>query len=135
MPRRIETVDLQAITGEARPADSYFDRVVKYVPSDVVGAWVAVTTLLKSAHGIRQDVVLWICFAVGVVVTAVWTWRQTQAEGQTALVIQVIVSTLAFIVWVFALGDPFARLSFYNPVFGSLALIGFTLVTGAVVPK
>ena len=52
------------------PADGYFDRVVKYVPTDVVGAWVAITTLLKSAQNIRQDIVLWICLAFGNVITA-----------------------------------------------------------------
>jgi hypothetical protein len=134
MPRRIQRVTLEDTTGQQRPADAYFDRVVKYVPADVVGAWVAVTTLLKKAAGVPVETVLWVCFAVGIVVTAIWTWRQTKTKNQAAPPIQILISTLAFVVWVFALGDPFASLSFYNRVYGSLALIGFTLISGAIIP-
>lgn len=40
---------------------------------------------------------------------------------------QVLISTIAFVVWVFAIGGPFASLDWYKPVYGGIALI---LVTG-----
>jgi hypothetical protein len=35
---------------------------------------------------------------------------------------------------VFGMGDPFTSLSFYHPIYGSLALIFFTLISGRIVP-
>jgi hypothetical protein len=134
MTRRIETVSYQSTDGQEKPADGYPDRVVKYVPADVVAAWIAATNVLKTANVPRQNV-LWACFAFGVVATAAWTWRQTKKTGAPALITQIFVSTLAFCVWVFGLGEPFASLSWYDSVYGSLALIAFTLISGAIVPK
>ena len=45
---------------------------------------------------------------------------------------QIIISTIAFGVWVFALDAPFDILSWYKPPYASLILIGYTLVIGLV---
>jgi hypothetical protein len=39
---------------------------------------------------------------------------------------QLILSTLSFAVWVFALGGPFTLLSWYDPLYGALLLPVFT---------
>jgi hypothetical protein len=132
MSRRIQTTTLQATDGG--PVDTYFDRIIKYIPADIVSAWVAVTGIVKSANGIPTNAVLWICFVVGAVVTLVWTLEQTRVVGTPPAWLQAAVSTSAFVIWVFALGDPFSSLSFYNQVYGSLALIAFTLISGRIVP-
>ena len=130
MSRRIQTAQLQAAGPGAPSIDTYFDKVVKYIPADIVAAWVAVTGLIKSAGGVNPATVLWICFIVGAVLTAAWTWKQTQSPGQSAAIKQIIISTIAFSVWVFALGAPFDALAWYQPLYASLLLIGYTLVVG-----
>lgn len=129
MTRRVVTVQLEA-AGAAPKLDTYFDKIVKYIPGDIVAAWVAVSGLVKSATDVPTSTVLWVCFAVGVALTAAWTWKQTNVEGQPAAVQQIIISTVAFCVWVFALGAPFDTLAWYHSVYASLALIGYTLVVG-----
>jgi hypothetical protein len=42
---------------------------------------------------------------------------------------------VAFAVWVFALGGPFAALSFYHSIYGSLVLVLYTLLIGLVNPR
>jgi hypothetical protein len=64
-----------------------------------------------------------------------WTLKQTHLEGAPPARVQASISTAAFVVWVFALGEPFDSFNFYHRVYGSLALIGFTLVVGLIVPR
>jgi hypothetical protein len=132
MSRRIKTAALQGTGGAA--VDTYFDRVIKYIPADIVSAWVAVIGIVKSASGIPTSTVLWICFLFGIAITFVWTPWQTGVSGAYPAWVQATVCTIAFVVWVFALGEPFTSLYWYNQLYGSLALIGFTLVAGRVVP-
>ena len=44
--RRIVTVQYQSNSDKS--IDGYFDRVMKYIPGDIIGAWVAVTGLILS---------------------------------------------------------------------------------------
>lgn len=133
MSRRIVTTKLQSTGSESTQLDGYFDRVLKYVPSDVIAAWVAATGMIAAAGNI-PNTVLWVCFVFGLIVTALWTQTRTKADGAPPALMQIVISTFAFAVWVFALGGPFEQLSFYNPVYGSLLLIGFSLVAGMMVP-
>jgi hypothetical protein len=73
-------------------------------------------------------------FAAATVLTPIWTWRQTQEEEKPTAYTQIAIATGAFVVWVFALGGPFASLDFYSPLYGSLLLIFYTLIVGLVNP-
>ena len=134
MPRRIQTTAYQSTEGGT--PDTYFDRIVKYVPADVVAAWTAVAAAVKGAGAsVSASTVLWMCFIFGVIITPFWVLKQTDADGKPKAYTQVLVATIAFIVWVFALGEPFSSLPFYNGLYGTLAIIGFTLISGLIVPK
>jgi len=134
MPRRIRTATLQTTGGGQ--VDRFFDRVLKYIPADVVGGWIAVTGIIASdAADPNRQRVLWIVFAVGLILTAAWTYAQTREPGAKPATVQIIIATAAFAVWVFALGGPFVELDWYRQSYGSILLIGFTLAVGLVVPK
>lgn len=133
MPRRITATSFQGAGAPAPRIDGYFDRVIKYIPADVVGAWVAVTGIIGTSQ--KSTNILWIAFVFGTLFTALWTWKQTAMAGQSPAITQILVATIAFVVWAFALGGPFAGLAWYEPAHGSLALIGYTLLVGLVVPK
>jgi hypothetical protein len=134
MSRRIITSQFQ-VAGESVKIDTYFDRVIKYIPTDIVGAWVAVMGLINGAANIPKGTILWIAFIFGVPLTAIWTLKQTAEPKKPLAITQTMISTGSFIVWVFALGGPFATLDFYRPVYGSLLLILYTLVIGRFVPQ
>lgn len=139
MSRRIVTSQFQA-AGATDKMDGYFDRVIKYIPGDVVAGWTAASGLIVSLDDantpqVNESInVLWIVFFFGLAVTAVWTWRQTLVPGRNPAITQTIVSTLAFAVWAFALGGPFKALTFYRDQYGALLLIGFTVVAGMIIP-
>jgi hypothetical protein len=133
MSRRIVTTQLDAV-GAGVQLDTYFDKLIKYIPADIVAAWTAATGLIAGATDEPQALLLWIAFAFGVVVTAVWTLRQTAEADKPPAVTQTAISTIAFGVWVFALGGPFANLGWYSPLYGSLLLIAFTLAVPLINP-
>jgi hypothetical protein len=95
---------------------------------------VAVTGLINSAAGVPTATILWISFIVGIVLTALWTLRQTAEPNVPPAWTQTAISTGAFAVWVFALGGPFVSLAWYHPLYGSLVLIFYTLAAALVTP-
>lgn len=131
MGRRVVTTRLQS-TGQSH-VDGYFDKVVKYIPADIVAAWVAVTGIVDSSKDkIDEEMVLRLTFGAGVLLTCAWTWKQTTEQDQPVAWKQIIISTIAFIVWVIALGgEPFN----IERGIGAILLIGFTLVVGLFEPK
>jgi hypothetical protein len=50
MSRRIVWSDYES-SESAGKKDSYFDRILKYIPSDVVGLWVAGSGLIQGQAG------------------------------------------------------------------------------------
>lgn len=131
MSRRIITKTLQSVAG-GPGVDTYSDRVVKYIPSDIVAAWTAASAIIASASNVPTETLFWVAFVVGLIITPLWILKQT---GKPAAATQAMVGTGAFLVWVFALGGPFAKLSFYRPLYGSLILILYTLLVGLIQPK
>lgn len=133
MGRRIITKQLESGTSKAA-VDGYQDRLIKYIPADVNAAWLALTGIVQSATTIPQNTVLWVLFVILLVLTPIWTWQQTSVPKKPPAKTQIVVSTGAFFVWVFALGEPFTSLGFYQPVYGSILLILYTLIVGRIVP-
>lgn len=132
MGRRINTTRYESKGGGS--VDGYFDKVIKYIPADIVGAWIAVTGLINSDNGAPTALLLWITFGAGIILTLLWTLKQTSLPNKKPAMTQALVSTGSFMVWVFALGGPFATLSFYRPLYGSLLLIFYTLSIGLITP-
>jgi hypothetical protein len=134
MTRRIITRSLQANETTVK-ADGYPDKLVKYIPADVVAAWLAVTGIVNSDSAMPQKTLLWVLFAIFLVMTALWTLKQTAAKGKPPAKTQTAIATGSFAVWVFALGGPFATLAFYRPAYGSLVLIVYTLFVALIIPS
>lgn len=127
--RRIVTARLQA-TGGGQPADGFFDRIIKYIPADVVAGWVAVDGLTKTF----ATTVLWGLFAVFAILAFLWTKKQTAVAGQPPALLQSFVAAASFAVWAFALhSGPFGPIA-YPDAAGSVALIVYTLAIGLIVP-
>jgi hypothetical protein len=133
MGRRIVSRSLQDGTTKDS-VDGYQDRLLKYIPADINAAWLAFTGIIKSVASVPQSTVLWILFGILLVLTPIWVWKQTSDARKPNAVTQIVVSTGAFFVWVFALGDPFTSLSFYQPVYGSILLILYTLIVARIIP-
>ncbi len=114
--------------------DTYFDRFVKYIPTDIIFAWVATLGFINSSASIPKNALLWIMFALFTLITAAWTLKQTHIPGTPPAITQTIISTGAFIVFAFAIGKPFEVLSFYKPVYGSILLTLYMPLVSFIIP-
>ena len=123
--KKFVTLGIQPAGEEKQEArsDDYFTQIIKYIPSEAVALYVTLYGVVAAAKTqIPFETILWIIFILGIVGTPSYLWRITKVNDMT----QLAISTVAFVVWVFALGGPFANLSWYNTVYGAIALVVYT---------
>lgn len=115
----------------AAPDESYFEKLLRNIPADIVTGYVALSGLL-SGQTVNSPVLHWIVFAALLALTPLYVcFMKTQPPGFMAnKIFPCAASAFAFAVWVFALGGPFAATwpQWYQPVYGSIALILTTLI-------
>ncbi|PSF38683.1 hypothetical protein C7H19_04020 [Aphanothece hegewaldii CCALA 016] len=115
-------------TSEEIKVNHYFENLTKSIPSEIVMAWVTLTGLIKTDDNIPQNTILWILLAIFIILTIAWTYKKNSGREKNSSILQIAISTGSFVIWVFALGEPFSSLSFYHPVYGSIALILYSLI-------
>ena len=126
MSRRIVWYAYESNESEAK-IDGYFDRLLKYIPADVVGLWLTGSGLIQSqTDDVPRLGLLWLLFVAGLVLSFFWTRKQTQEAKKLTEWRQIFLSCGSFAVWVFAIGGPFAELSLYKPIYGSILLLIYT---------
>ena len=111
------------------PVDSYFDRLIKLSPIETIMAFVVANNLIESS-ALKSSSLLWAVFIFLTILTPLFLWRQGINRFQ-----QLLLSTIVFVVWVFALGGPFAYLSWYTPIYGAFALLIATTSSALFVSK
>ena len=82
--------------------DTYRERLIKYIPVEVIVLFVAAYGMTYAVLGTGPffpQIARWI-FLVGLIGTPLYLWR----AGQVTDPVQLFISTLGFVVWVFALG-------------------------------
>jgi hypothetical protein len=137
MSRRIVTKQLQSTeAGETQKLDGYFDRLVKYIPADVVGLWLVGVGLINQIDTAKA-VVMIVFFFTCLGITAWWTYDQTKEPGKVTARTQIVIASIAFAVWVIALQGADIRAAFnrYQPAIGSLLLLVFSTIVARIVPK
>ncbi|MBP9807422.1 hypothetical protein KBF38_03845 [bacterium] len=113
---------------DSKTTDSYFEKLVKYIPADILAAYVAITGITAS-----NDPPLWLTWGVFGVLLALTPlyvcYVKTVPKGfLTSKTFHWVTACLAFAAWVFALGGPFATFVWYKPYLGSVVLILTTLI-------
>ncbi len=113
--------------GKAPAPDVYFGRVLKLIPGEVVGLFIAAQSLIAAQYSGRGGRgLLWGVFGFGVLATPVYLWRVMKVRAR----LQLALSTLAFGVWVCALqGGPF-ELQFGDkaPFWGALLILAVSFL-------
>jgi hypothetical protein len=113
----------------SKDTDSYFEKLIRYIPADIVAGYVALDGVLKEG-GNSPLWLTWAVFAALLALTPLYVcYVKTQPPGiVSSKTFYWFASTFAFAVWVFALGGPFAAtFAWYKPVYGSVLLILTTL--------
>lgn len=110
--------------------DDYLAKVVKYIPAEIVAAYVAASGVIESAKAtIPFRSIQWIVAAVLFVLAPAYILRFTSHPNLPPPIYQAAASAVAFACWVFALSDgPFTTFGWYAPLYGTLVLILFTIL-------
>ena len=119
------------MTRTVNRADDYMSRLLKYIPSEIVMAYISIDGVLRTCYNPnvwadRQMLmkVLWIVSGILTVLTPLWLWRVMRVRKFS----QLFISTISVPVWLFALGGPFVLLDWYRPALGAVALPIYTLI-------
>jgi hypothetical protein len=132
--RRIETGTPGAKLGPDSHQEEYLGRLAGYVPTEIVGLYIAAAGMVPAAVTSRGTALWWIfagCFAL----TPVYLGFATKDPKKGPLWLQILLATIAFPVWVFAMGGPFTSFQWYQGWIASIVLFFVTVIFGMVKPK
>jgi len=116
---------LQGETSYPTGADTYVDRLFKYIPAELVAGYIFVLGVVKRLTDTGEiRFIHWLLFILFCILTPLYLWR----VQKVVKIGQHIISFLSFVVWVFALGGPFTLFGWYNPLYGEILLPVFTLI-------
>jgi hypothetical protein len=138
----LETGGTATKASQGEPGDDYLERMVKYVPAEIIAFSMVINAILDQAMksggpdatmaGIPVPIVAVFALLVACVLTPLFCWYVRQ-EGD-AWITNAIVSTIALPFWLYLMG----AVAFANHHDGSLAAIlvmSFTVVSGLVAPR
>jgi hypothetical protein len=132
MGRLVEPVENVA-SPIANRKGQYAETVAKYVPAEIVAGYLPISRLLQTAPLEPQRRVLeWLAVGVGVVLSWIYFSKLKTAPEQER---QVVISTVAFVLWAAALGGPFATLPGYREYIPAVILALFTWAMGRYPPR
>ena len=117
----------------ADPVDGYKERLLKYIPAEVITLYMALSGTVGAATGAStQAIAQWVVLGAALLATPLYQARILKVTKQ----VQLLIATGAFIVWSFALGGPFEQL--IRPedlkMWGSIAVALYTFGVPFVEP-
>ena len=118
----------------------YQDKLVKLIPTEIVGAYMVLTGILgvdptsaaiagQIPDSVLKPVLIQVVFFALLVLTPIYNVRVNRVSN----IAQVVVTTLSYVVWVYTLGGPFVVWHVYYPVIGSVVLVLWSLIAPLIV--
>ena len=130
MPREIKSAsDIQAAEAAVPSENNFKDRLVKLIPSEIVTAYVTIQGLISSVGNDNTSknihTLMWIIISVLFALTPVYLWQVGNVRKKG----QIVFTTIAFFIWVMAIGSPIGDiLGFTSTFIGSIILVLYTLM-------
>jgi hypothetical protein len=92
--------------------EGYLDRLVKYIPAEIIALYLGASNVVPTQDA-DYHLALWTIAGLTTIATPIYMYFATREEGQPTLWSQIAISSLAFPVWVFAIGGPFESFDWY----------------------
>ena len=97
----------------------YLEKLTKLIPGEIIALYLAIAAFVPK-EVVAQSIVAGLAF----VLTPLYLMNVAKVKN----VVQVIVSTLSFAVWVFVTGGPFAGQTWYQAWIPGAVLAAYTLI-------
>lgn len=109
-------------------------RILKHIPAEVVALYLTATAAVPADEPLRMKA-LWVLVLVGILATFgyMFVFARTP-DTKKPIWTQIMVATIAFPVWAFAVGAPFTSLSWYRGWIASVLLVLVTFGLGLIPP-
>ncbi|TAN18080.1 MAG: hypothetical protein EPN37_05910 [Chitinophagaceae bacterium] len=135
-----------------RESDGYIQKIIKYIPAEIIAGYTALVGYLTVGSNAElpphYKTYYIILLLVLIAITPVWTYfavidsQSPHGNQKKRAIFHAAIATVAFIIWVYAIGNILlkavlcnchsascADCGLYSPVFGSILLVLFTLMT------
>jgi len=123
---------------EVNTTQPYYDKLVKLIPSEIIGAYLVLSNILGYAGGNIQakalaasgteaemrPVLIQVVFFILLALTPLYLRKISRVKNVT----QLVVTTFSFIIWVYTLGGPFSVWGIYYSLIGSVVLVLWSLI-------
>lgn len=141
---------------EVNDTQPYQDKLVKLIPTEIVGSYMVLAGMLgfdptsTAAATVAQatgaavnavqtagqipefelkPVLIQIVFVLLLILTPIYLWQVSKVSN----VVQIVVTTFSYVIWVYTLGGPFVVWGLYYPLIGSVVLVLWSLIMPLVV--
>jgi hypothetical protein len=123
---------------EVNTTQPYYDKLVKLIPSEIIGAYMVLSNILGYTAGNMQSpvttspvtedslkpVLLQIVFFVLLILTPVYLKKISRVNN----IAQLLATTISFVIWVYTLGGPFIVWGIYYSIVGSVVLVLWSVI-------
>jgi uncharacterized membrane protein len=121
---------------EVNDTQSYFDKAVKLVPTEIVGAYMVLAGIIGADAASTaaptdslSKILLTVVFFVLLILTPLYLIFISKVKNK----VQIVITTLAYILWIYTLGGPFSIWGIYNAKIAAVLLTVWSLVMPLVV--
>ena len=135
--RPIKTSSQQTIRGDRKGGkdsslpepDDWLIKSVKITPVETLVTFIFTNAILMQLPPLGiKPILLWLNFALLLIATPLFL----HFYGGVWKVGQLIVSTVAFVIWAYIIGGPFTFLSWYDPFYAALVLALYTFLVPSI---
>lgn len=99
---------------EIREDNNFRDRLLKNIPSEVLGVYLAACGVVTD----NSNWILWVIFVLCLIATPLWMYFAQAVRSK----LQITLATLSFVIWAITLGAPFTDL------WAEITLLGSALI-------
>ena len=123
---RESTITFQSAEPINLKPDGYVDKIIKYIPSETVAAYIIIQKTIEQFQDKIPFIVSWIIILI-MFFGNIFYLKNTQKVKRWS---QIFVNSIAFIIWVYALGEPFKHLlkDNYQPAYSVIGIILFSFI-------
>lgn len=111
-------------------ADDYLTKLLKYVPLEVLGAYLFIAGVVQSNVSGKHDIAVWLfCLLIGfLLITVIYDLRVLKIVRVT----QIVMSMVGLAVYIFSIGGWFATTTWYHQWYATIVLPLFGLLVAII---
>ncbi len=115
---------LGAASNPEQDLKDYLERLLKMIPAEVIGLYLVGSGLIPKDQPIGLMIWSIVCLFAVVIIRAVGTADPKQ--GIPTSWTQVLISSVAFVIWLYGMGGPFISYGIHVPYIGSLMVLAWS---------